>query len=187
MVLLLWLYALIVGVGHPGNPWPLHYIPLLNPVDLVVFFIGCVVVLWHHRLRLNPDLAIVPDRFRAYAIAVVAFAWFNGIIARTIHHWLDVPYTLYALGRTVEFQTTIAVLWTLVALSTTVFATRKNQRELWFVGSGLLAAVVVKLFLMDLKNSDTVARIVSFVVVGLLMLVIGYLSPLPPRQQEEQA
>jgi uncharacterized membrane protein len=187
ILLLLWLYALLVGVGHAGNPWPLHYIPLLNPVDLVVLFIVCVAVLWHHRLLQSPHLAIIPARFRAYAIAVAAFAWLNGIIARTIHHWLDVPYTLYALGDTVEFQTTIAVLWTLVALSTTAFATRKNQRELWFVGAGLLAAVVVKLFLMDLKNSDTIARIVSFVVVGLLMLVIGYLSPLPPRQQEEQA
>ena len=185
MVLLLWLYALTVGVGHPGNPWPLFYIPLLNPVDLGVLFIMLIAVLWHHRLGQRP--ALIPSRLRVYAIALGVFAWLNGIIARTIHHWLEVPYTLYALGRTVEFHTTIAVLWTLVALSTTVFATRKNQRELWFVGAGLLAAVVVKLFLMDLQHADTVARIVSFVVVGLLMLVIGYVSPLPPRHQEEQA
>jgi uncharacterized membrane protein len=30
----------------------------------------------------------------------------------------------------------------------------------------------------------TVERIVSFVVVGLLMLVVGYFSPLPPARKE---
>ena len=45
-------------------------------------------------------------------------------------------------------------------------------------------AVVVKLFLVDLAGLGTVARILSFIVVGLLMLLIGYLSPLPPRAQE---
>jgi uncharacterized membrane protein len=30
-----------------------------------------------------------------------------------------------------------------------------------------------------------VARIISFLVVGVLMLLIGYLSPLPPRHRGE--
>ena len=34
------------------------------------------------------------------------------------------------------------------------------------VGAAFLAAVVTKLFLVDLADSGTVARIVSFVVVG---------------------
>jgi uncharacterized membrane protein len=43
--------------------------------------------------------------------------------------------------------------------------------------------VVVKLFLVDLSGVGTVERIVSFIVVGVLMLVIGYLSPVPPKQE----
>ena len=41
--------------------------------------------------------------------------------------------------------------------------------------------VVIKLFLVDLSNTGTIARIISFIVVGILMLLIGYLSPLPPQ------
>jgi uncharacterized membrane protein len=40
------------------------------------------------------------------------------------------------------------------------------------------------LFLVDLSHIGTIERIVSFVGVGLLMLVIGYFSPLPPAQGE---
>lgn len=40
---------------------------------------------------------------------------------------------------------------------------------------------VVKLLLIDLNNAGGGARIVAFIAVGVLMLVMGYLAPLPPR------
>jgi uncharacterized membrane protein len=48
----------------------------------------------------------------------------------------------------------------------------------------LLALVVVKLFAVDLSRVGGVARIVSFIGVGLLLLLIGYLAPVPPRRKE---
>ena len=47
-----------------------------------------------------------------------------------------------------------------------------------------MAVVVAKLALVDLSNIGTVERIVSFIGVGLLMLLIGYISPVPPRATE---
>ena len=74
--------------------------------------------------------------------------------------------------------------WSLLALCTMVIATRRKLRPVWLAGAALLAAVVIKLFLVDLSNTGTVERIVSFVGVGVLLLIIGYLSPVPPRKQE---
>ena len=51
--------------------------------------------------------------------------------------------------------------------------------------AGLLGLVLVKLFLIDLTGIDTVARIVSFLGVCVFMLVIGYVTPLPPRARQE--
>ena len=51
------------------------------------------------------------------------------------------------------------------------------------VGAALLAVVIAKLFLIDLSRIGSVERIVSFVGVGLLMLVVGYFSPLPPARE----
>ena len=44
-----------------------------------------------------------------------------------------------------------------------------------------MALVVVKLVLVDLSNRGGGERIVAFIGVGLLMLVVGYFAPLPPK------
>jgi len=47
-----------------------------------------------------------------------------------------------------------------------------------------MGVVVVKLFIVDLSRVTGIGRIVSFIAVGVLMLVIGYFSPVPPRKPE---
>jgi uncharacterized membrane protein len=37
------------------------------------------------------------------------------------------------------------------------------------------------LFVVDLGSTGTVARIVSFLGVGVMLLVVGYFSPVPPK------
>ena len=51
---------------------------------------------------------------------------------------------------------------------------------LWTLGAVLLAVVVVKLFAIDLAALRGLTRVVAFMGVGLLLLVIGYVAPLPP-------
>jgi uncharacterized membrane protein len=65
-----------------------------------------------------------------------------------------------------------------------VLATRRAARWLWMLGAALMAVVVVKLVLVDLSHLSGIERIVSFIGVGVLMLVIGYFSPVPPRRTE---
>ena len=49
-----------------------------------------------------------------------------------------------------------------------------------------VAVVVAKLFLFDLSKANTLAIIVSLLVVGGLTVIFGYyLSPLPPRAEHE--
>jgi uncharacterized membrane protein len=63
-----------------------------------------------------------------------------------------------------------------------VLAHRKSIRALWMVGAGLLALTVAKLFLVDLSNAGGSERIIAFIVVGVLMLIVGYVAPLPPAK-----
>jgi uncharacterized membrane protein len=56
-------------------------------------------------------------------------------------------------------------------------------RQLWFAGAGLLVLLIAKLFFVDLSGTGTVGRIVSFLATGGLMLLIGYVSPIPPREE----
>ncbi|MEO8187045.1 MAG: DUF2339 domain-containing protein, partial [Burkholderiaceae bacterium] len=77
-------------------------------------------------------------------------------------------------------QAVLSLLWTGTAMGLMVLAHRRTMRGWWGVGAALLAAVVVKLFFVDLSGQGTIERIVSFVGVGVLILVIGYLAPVPP-------
>ena len=79
-------------------------------------------------------------------------------------------------------QAALSIFWTLLALG--AMLARQSQWPasgvVWCCA--LMAVVVAKLFLVDLARVGTVERIVSFLVVGGLMLVIGYFSPLPPKR-----
>jgi len=66
-----------------------------------------------------------------------------------------------------------------------LIATRRAIRPLWMAGAALLAVVVVKLFVLDLGSLAGLPRVVAFLGVGILLLVIGYLAPLPPAKASE--
>jgi uncharacterized membrane protein len=78
----------------------------------------------------------------------------------------------------------LSIFWTVLALVAMITATRRGLRVLWSCGAALMGVVVIKLFLMDLAKVGGVERIVLFIAVGVLMLVIGYFSPLPPREKK---
>jgi uncharacterized membrane protein len=118
-------------------------------------------------------------------VAATGFLWLNVAAARAVHALAGVGYSTYWLHRSAVFQGTISVLWGVTALAVMVAATRRGVRVAWMCGAALLAALVLKLFLVDLGDRGTVARIVSFIAAGGLMVLIGYLSPAPPRKPAE--
>jgi uncharacterized membrane protein len=109
------------------------------------------------------------------------FVWLNAMLLRTLHHWTAVPYEFVEMSQSMLVQASVSVFWTLCALATMIWATRRASRVVWFIGGALLAATVVKLFLFDLSHVTGIERIVSFIGIGLMLLLIGYFSPLPPK------
>lgn len=182
-----WLWTLYANITGPGDTEPLPYLPILNPLDIASGFTFSVLPLWFRRLQIAIPETVSP-RLAKQACGIYAasiFVWFNAILVRTIHQWGGVGFSASSLFDSVLLQASLSIFWSLLALCTMVVATRRGLRFVWLTGAGLLAVVVIKLFLVDLSSSGTVERIVSFVGVGILLLVIGYISPVPPRKQEE--
>ena len=73
------------------------------------------------------------------------------------------------------------MLWGGLGITGMVLGARLASRSLWVGGASLMGLVVLKLLVFDLSNTGTVARIVSFMAIGGLLLVVGYLAPVPPR------
>jgi uncharacterized membrane protein len=176
-LVLLGLWSLIVNLVCDGSMQPLPYVPLVNPVDLG----HLLVLLYAVRLK---RANLMQGQAWVVGTAAAAFVWLNGLLVRSLHHYADTPMWLHgALGSGIV-QTGLTILWTTLALVAMLYATRRAApavaRIVWITGAALLAVVVAKLFLVDLSSVGTLERIVSFVGVGLLMLVIGYVSPMPP-------
>ena len=174
----------LLSSANPSNVAPWIYLPLANPVDLAQIATLLALRAWW-RADAAPDV----DSMRRGAVlaAIIGFAWLNCILLRSVHHWFGVPYELDDMFRSVVVQSALSILWTLTALVLMVLATRRAQRPLWLAGAVLLTMVVGKLFLLDLANSGTVERIVSFLGVGVLLMIIGYAAPLPPGETETQS
>lgn len=180
-----------VTFALPGSPGTLPYIPVLNPFDLAVLF--AALAGW-----LSLRIASVDDLFQQPPMVrwLPAYRWVLAgallllttiAILRGVHHIDGVAWRTESLLRSVTAQTALSIYWGLLGFVGMIWGARKAQRGIWLVGAALMGLVVIKLFLVDLGNSGTIERIISFIGVGALLLVVGYFAPVPPRQQEEKA
>lgn len=169
-----------------GNPVPLPYVPLLNPLDIAQLFVFAALATWWQRLHTEEiaDIELWPPTLTRVLMGGAGFLFLNGVLLRTIHHWAGIPYRLETMLRADLVQVALSIFWTVLALVSMIVATRKGLRILWSCGAALMGVVVVKLFLVDLAKVGGVERIVLFIAVGILMLVIGYFSPLPPKERQ---
>ena len=174
--LLVW--TLLANVASNGAAQPLPHVPLLNPLDLGVAVAMFAAWLWLRSDAAPPALGTRPA-LPLQLLALTGFVWLNAMLVRAFHHYGDVPYRFDAWTHSLAVQTGITLLWSVTALALMWWAARRAQRLPWVAGASLLGAVVLKLVLVDLSGSGTVTRIVSFIGVGVLMLVIGYVAPLP--------
>ncbi len=187
------LVALMVILSLEGNLldgkltfW--YYIPLINPLDeaglfsiaALVYVTRCIKAL--SRRPNERDQLIIKSL--SAAIIVLSVCWFNGIILRALVDFEDIRWSVSSIMDSKLIQTTLSIVWTIVALIIMIFAHNRQSRINWLAGAIILAAVIAKLFLVDISNEDGLAKAISFIAVALLILIIGYFSPLPPKDQK---
>ncbi|VVQ06253.1 DUF2339 domain-containing protein [Pseudomonas fluorescens] len=173
----------LANVVSDGSAEPLPYVPLINPLESGLLFALFGVYVWSRsavtQWAIRKDYAAQAARLIA---GVSLFAFFTALVMRTAHHWGDVPFELDALLDSMRVQAGLSIVWTLIALSLMIGGHLRHRREVWLIGAALIGVVVAKLFFVELSNRGGLARIVSFIGVGVLLLVVGYFAPLPPRR-----
>jgi len=175
--------ALLMVVTQRGNAAPLPHVPLLNPIDLAFLLALSTLWFWREQCVAAAWSLSAPMRDRRFALATAGgalFVWINTVWLRAVHHYAGVPWNARSLFDSFLVQAGYALLWTAIAVTLMVVASRRKVRAPWLVGAALLGATVLKLFVVDLPNAGGTERIVAFVGVGALMLLVGYLAPLPP-------
>ncbi|EPU3839319.1 DUF2339 domain-containing protein [Providencia stuartii] len=167
-----------------------NYVPLINPLDEAGLFSIASLLLMRRGLiqKLKKirefDLWII--RGLGFSAIVLSGVWFNGIIIRIISDFAEINWNVDALFNSRLVQTVLSISWSLVALGFMIFASIKQNRMSWFLGAGIFACVIAKLFLVDIYGQDGLSRAISFIVVAVLILVVGYFSPLPPKTAQHK-
>ena len=166
--------ALAASLGSDGSAAPLPYLPLLNPLTLGAVAAGASI--W---LGLDGELRRSNARIIAPLFVLVGFVLLSMEVARGVHHFAHVPFTLSALAASAVFQAGLSLVWGIAGLAGMVLGALRQRREVWIGGAVVMGVVIVKLFLVELGNVGTLSRVVSFLGVGLLLLIVGYLAPVP--------
>ncbi|MER2163683.1 MAG: DUF2339 domain-containing protein, partial [Psychrobacter alimentarius] len=194
------LWVIITNWSYDGMIWDLPYFPLLNLYDVtswLVLLTGFSLYYLYQNRHADPSTAsntiakrqqiLTTDNF-LIILGLISFWLISSMLIRTLHAFIGTPLWDGAQGgawNSEQVQTGLTILWTLLALVATIIASRYWQRALWFMGIGLLGIVVLKLVLVDLSQTEAIWRVISFISAGSLILLIGYLAPLPPVDKEQ--
>ena len=190
LILLAGQVLLLVGlaINMPGDsaPWP--YIPVFNPFDLAMLFAMLTTVQALREMGEASAVAAVgiPSWSQPFRLLLSAafFVLTTMALVRSVHHFTAVAWEIDTLFDSITVQTSLSIYWGLLGFTGMVWGARSIHRAIWLTGAGFMALVVVKLFVVDLGNTGTVARIISFIGIGILLLVVGYFAPAPPKMRD---
>ncbi|MGM8886103.1 DUF2339 domain-containing protein [Psychrobacter sp. 1U2] len=195
------LWVVVTNWSYDGVIWGLPYFPLMNLYDIslwlvVIYGLSTVYLSYKdpqntsalqgkdiNKKVLNPKPILI-------ILGLVSFWVISSMLIRSLHAFIGTPLwhnTPLGAWDSEQVQTGLTILWTLIALIATIVASRQSKRTPWFMGIGLLGVVVLKLVLVDLSQTEAIWRVLSFLVAGSLILLIGYLAPLPPEVIEKDA
>lgn len=174
VVLALAAWTCVLNFDYSGAAGGWRYVPVFSLLDLGQALVLAVLFAWvREQARAKGSLYAV--------LGGLTFAWVSAGAARTVHHWLGVPFVWDRLVDSVALQASWSILWTLLALGLMIQATRRGLRTLWFAGFGLLGVVGLKLMLVDTAHVNTLGRTVSLLGVALLVIAASYFAPTPPK------
>ena len=180
------------NLSHDGNAAPFPYLPVLNPLELASLI--ALYILWRWWQTCIPlgeaaHSAAVASGWEKQKKLLLGFTLWLIIsldILRIWHHYLGVPWEARALLASFGVQATLSLVWSICAIALMLRGHNQRRRSLWLAGATLIGIVVVKLFLVELADTGGIARIVSFIGVGILLLIVSYIAPAPGKDAEEE-
>ena len=168
------LAVLVASLTSSGSAAPLPYLPLLNPLTIAAVVAG--VAAWD---AYDIDVGRADARGMLVLVVAAGLVLLSMDVARGVHHFVGVPFTAADLAGSAIFQAGLSLVWGAAGLAGMVAGAMRERREVWIGGAVVMGLVIVKLFVVELGNVDTLSRVVSFLGVGLLLLVVGYFAPVP--------
>ena len=180
LALLAALWLAVSNFSAPPTFTVVGYLPLLNVLDLSCLAALVWLAWWwrEYSATLDADLR----RAAWWLLGGLAFQWLNAALLRAVADLLDLPWDAGVLWASFTVQASVTLLWVVTALALMIAGSIRRQRWWWTTGAGLIALAVVKLFVVDMAGSGSLARIVAFLGVAAGLILAGYFVPRPPAR-----
>ncbi len=173
---LLFALAYLAGLFAEGGSAPLAYLPVFNPLELAMLAIAALLY-----AMCEGSMATL-RRIWPYA----GFAFATSATLRAVHHWHGEPWSEDVFDSAMS-EMALSLVWSLLGVGSWILGSRRGDRRLWIGGAVLMGVVLLKLVVVDRHYMGNIPGIASFLVVGLLLVGVGYIAPSPPKQPEDNA
>jgi len=171
--------AWVLGLAQEGDPAPLPYVPLVNPLELAQLGFLLLMLAWFNRGEREGG-AMLGAELRARVLAAAGVLLLTAVTLRGVHFIGGVPWD-ESMASSPLAQASLSISWTLAGIAAMLLGKRRNSRAVWFGGAALMAVVLVKLLLIDRQFLHDLPAIIGVLVVGILLVAVGYFAPVPPR------
>ena len=114
----------------------------------------------------------------------VGFVFITMATLRGVHHLYHQPWDTMILNSGLT-QASLTIVWSLLGVSGLILGSRRGDRKQWMGGGLLMLVVLGKLILVDRTYMANIPGIVSCLAVGMLLVVVGYFAPQPPKEKND--
>lgn len=180
--------VLVVDLGFYAAPW---HVPVFNQTFMAF---ALLVASYALAARLYAGGAGVGEEERAAAPALVVVAHVLAVVALSAEAagYFDAGrVSLTDTGRLRDLglakQLSLSVVWALYGAGLLLAGRVRRARLLRLMSLALLSLTTLKVFFWDLASLDRAYRIVSFVVLGAILLAVSYLYQRSQQQQRAAA
>ena len=88
---------------------------------------------------------------------------------------LGAIYSIVDHSKTAVIKTSFPILWGILSFIFLFFGIKKNKKELRVFALILIAITIIKLFTYDIGNVSQGGKIISFIILGIVLLVISFM------------
>ena len=158
------------------SPAPLMYVPIINPLELSL--LAAAALFTGYIRHEKPDMEAVLKLWPYIGLVFITMA-----TLRSVHHLHGEPWNAMILNSGFT-QASLTIVWSLLGVAGLILGSTRGDRKQWMGGGLLMLIVLGKLVLVDRTYMGNIPGIVSCLAVGLLLVVVGYFAPQPPKQKE---